>query len=325
MVDATTNSQPLGFALFFKLTPATRFGFCFLLTCAVLFSALEIAPEGFYHTVNRLNALLAGLLLSLWGMPLEVRGVVIVLDGFSAQVIGECSAIFISVLPFAFIFAYPSNWRQKIVGWILGIFILFSINLIRIAVLVYTGSRNPDQFQLVHLYLGQTAIVLTVLAICIGWTRWSKGSLATLFISWRFALSILISLPLFAIMWWLSTSYTQSLYLILQWTFSWFDTVITIPEKAEGYSELFYCFNMVTYSALFWGFSARRDFKQGVVWLYGIVAMAFMHLIFKLLQILFFQFSMHGLMVVINTVLQINLWILPFGLWLLMERFVDYK
>jgi exosortase/archaeosortase family protein len=306
------------------MTQGARFCIRFLLACAVAFTALELSPDYFYYLVNRLNAVLAGHLLSIAGNTPKVNGLIIVLDGFPAQVIGECSAVFLSVLPLAFIFAYPSNWWQKTIGWIIGISLLFSINLIRIALLVYTGANVPQWFEWIHLYLGQTVMVLTVSAISLGWIRWLPIAGNTQFTIWRFSRCLLLSLPLFWIMGWVSIAYIHSLYFILSSVFGWFGAAIHIPDNPHGYAEVFHCFNLVTFTSLFWGFNMRQNLQRWSRWVCGLLLIVLTHLIFKLLSVLFFQFHMHWLMVVINAAIQINLFILPFGLWLFLERDMIY-
>ncbi len=154
-----------------------------------------MAPDRFYFWVNRLNAVLSGRLLGLLGMDAQVLGVTLKLNGFRALVIGECSAIFLSVLLLGFILAYPSGWKQKPVGWIFGLVILFSINLVRMVLLVYVGACFHERFQLVHLYLGQTAMVLAVPDICLGWIKWLGSPPWVRHTGWRLSLSILLSLP----------------------------------------------------------------------------------------------------------------------------------
>lgn len=65
------------------------------------------------------------------------------MEGFRAQVIGECSAVFLSVLPLAFIWAYPAGWMAGLQGWGIGLTVLYAVNLLRISLLIIVGARWP--------------------------------------------------------------------------------------------------------------------------------------------------------------------------------------
>ena len=321
--SAMTWHQRIG--QFFNPTPSTIFSLRFIIACTVLFALLEIMPDPFFFPVNRLNAILAGRLLAVLGMHPEVQGLVIVLDGFQAQVIGECSAVFISVLPIAFIFAYPSDWRQKTAGWLAGLALLFTINLVRIAALVYTGARAPQCFELVHLYMGQPAMILVVLGICLGWVQWLRRGGLGFRLNTILARCLAVSILGFFFWFLLGEPYSRLLYHILKILLAVFNMTIQVPETLHVYPDTFQCVNVVSFSALFWGFGRGRLQTRIVQWLSGVSGLMIAHLLFKLLQILFFQHHQQFLMGIINILLVLNEWILPFGLWVLVERQALFK
>lgn len=302
------------------MSPSTKFGSRFLLACLLLFTILELMPDPFYYPLNRLNTILASRLLLMMGLAPSVSGLIIVVEGFSAKVIGECSAVFISVLPLAFIFAYPSSWRGKLIGWTTGLSLLFGINLVRIALLVYTGARAPDKFELTHLYLGQTAMVLAVLGICLGWVQWLQRKPAEGDLRVLIGRSLAVSVVAFLIWLLISEPYSRMLYMILYGAMAVVDVNVQIPAQLNIYPDTFQCFNWVTFSTLFWSAGFRHLNQRLRQWLAGLSILAFFHLLFKFLQILFFQLNQHHWMGTINVLLVLNEWLLPFGLWVLFRR-----
>jgi exosortase H (IPTLxxWG-CTERM-specific) len=304
----------------FDATPRTWFCVLFLLYSLITFGLLEVAPDSFYYPINRLNAVLTGSLLSLLGMAPEVNGLYIVLEGFKARVVGECSAVFISVIPFAFIMAYPSQWQYKCMGWTLSMSILFCINLARIAFLIFTGARAPENFDQAHLFLGQTIMILVVLGICLGWVYWLHHKPNGRDLINALGRAIAISMAGLCVWLWISEPYSYMLYTILKSLLTVVDIDVLIPRQLHIYPDTFQCFNWVTFSALFWALGFGYAKRRIIQWLSGLAIMSICHLIFKFLQVLFFQLNQHYLMGAINVMLVLNEWLLPFGLWLLFVR-----
>ena len=157
------------------LQSGNRFAIRFLLACLLLFAFLELTPDPVYYPVNRATTVSAAALLKIMGFGVHTRGLVISLEGFRAQVIGECSAVFLAVLPLAFIWAYPAPITARLKGWGAGLTVLFVVNLLRIALLIIIGARVPRLFEPIHLYLAQAGMILTVLAVCLAWVKWLSG------------------------------------------------------------------------------------------------------------------------------------------------------
>lgn len=301
-------------------TPSTLFCLRFILACVSCFAILQVLPEAFFHPINRLNAVLAGRLLAGLGMRPEVQELVVVLGGFRAQVVGECSAVFISVLPVAFIFAYPSPWRQKIIGWLVGLALLFAVNLLRIAALVYAGAHSPKHFEMVHIYMGQPIMILVVLAICLLWLQWARHNHTEFRVNTILARGLTVSMLGFVFWLFLGEHYSRILYILLKALLGMFKISVLIPETMRIYPDTFQCLNFVSFSALFWGMGHGKVKSRMAQWLLGVFVLMVVHLLFKLLQVLFFQYRQVYLMGVINLLLVLNEWILPFGLWVLLDR-----
>ncbi len=299
-------------ALFFSLR--------FLMACIVLFVCLEAMPEAFFHPINRLNTLVSSQILSALGMKPMIQGLMIVLNGFKANVIGECSAVFIAVLPLSFIFAYPARLLQKLCGGIAGLLFLSLINFFRIAILVYIGAYHQQYFEMVHIYMGQPAMVLVVLAICLGWIQWLQQENIQLNLFIILIRCLVLSAIGFFLWIFVSAPYSKALYQFLQLILPLFQITVAIPATMEVYPDTFQCINMVTFSALYWGAGRGRITSRVSSWLSGIAVLMLIHLLFKLLQVLFFQQHLLYLFQVINVLLVLNEWILPFGLWVFLAR-----
>jgi exosortase H (IPTLxxWG-CTERM-specific) len=116
-------------------------------------------------------AQLSGKFLSLIGYANNVSGDLISSSQFSVSIkkgcdAGEPMAIFI-----AGIVAFPALIKKKLVGLGIGLFILFLLNVIRIASLYIVGIHYPDLFEPMHLAVWQVAFIFAAILLWFLWLR----------------------------------------------------------------------------------------------------------------------------------------------------------
>ena len=272
-----------------RFSPAALFMLSFTAVCLLLFALLEVAPERFYAPVNQLNARLSFGLLRLLGLSPALRGVTVSLGDFQAVVIGECSALFVAVLPLAFIWAFPAvNVRRKAMGSLLGLFILFSVNLGRISLLVYTGFRWPAVFDVVHIFAAQAVMILAVLAICLFWSYWVRREPGRAHPGRRLARFVLVSAASFTVWLILAEPYTRLVNRMAAAILAWSGLTAPLPvRELTVYPDTFTCFNMVTFTALMGTFGAPASRARLAGYAAGMGVLAGLHLLFKTAQALF--------------------------------------
>lgn len=102
------------------------------------------------------------------------HGVVIqsVSNGFGVEIAPGCDGIEAVIILVSAIVAFPSPWKHKLVGMLIGFFAIQSLNLVRIISLFYLGQWNQLWFDWFHLYLWQALIVLDALAVWLIWLRY---------------------------------------------------------------------------------------------------------------------------------------------------------
>lgn len=168
------NIRP-GISLRFKLFlrrngTVLRAGLIFtvcLLVCIITYPAL-LTNEA----MNGLRAFTAGItgfLVSLFGMSAQVSGTLIYSTPYSIDVVGECTGIVPILIFVSAVLAYPSGFKQKLLGIALGVTILYSLNIARIVSLFCIGYTFPEMVDIAH-YLVWQAIM--VLAVIITWLVW---------------------------------------------------------------------------------------------------------------------------------------------------------
>jgi len=146
-----------------------------------LFVALSLAfylayywLGGSFGFARQSTAKVTGFFLSLFGMNTTVNtmanDVILSVNGFSMNIIDECTAVFSSIVYTSAVLAYPTIWKNKAVG-LVGIPILYALNIIRLCVIAVVGISHPGMFEYVHTYLWQATFIIFVLGIFLLWVN----------------------------------------------------------------------------------------------------------------------------------------------------------
>lgn len=90
--------------------------------------------------------------------------------GFAYEIYYRCTGILPACLLSVFILASPGRFRLKLLGLLLGVPLVFALNLIRLTHLFHVGVNSPHLFHLSHRYLWESAMMGLVLAFWLLWT-----------------------------------------------------------------------------------------------------------------------------------------------------------
>ncbi len=154
--------------------PLVRFfgGFVILI---ILFYAFYIS---WYTTklealVTHWNALAGSALLNLMGYSTAVHDASI--NGeFAMNIKRGCDAIEPMALLIAVILCFPTVFKRKLPGILIGLLALAVLNVIRIITLYMTGVHTPGAFDVMHIQVWQVLFILAALALCGLWIRWDS-------------------------------------------------------------------------------------------------------------------------------------------------------
>ena len=111
-------------------------------------------------------------LLGLLGTGTKASGTLIVSPQFAVDIKAGCTGIEPIIILLSAVFAFPSSWRAKALGAILGMVVLQAVNLIRIVSLVYLGINHPKYFHNAHTIIWQIVIIAISLFL---WMVWARG------------------------------------------------------------------------------------------------------------------------------------------------------
>lgn len=157
-----------------------RFFAVFVALLVTLFS-LRITKLGAELVTEPFTGLLASVsafLIKLWDKDVISYGVIIQnqVNGFAVGIAPGCDGIEAVIILISAIVAFPSPWKHKIVGILIGFVAIQSLNLVRIISLFYLGQWSQTWFDWFHLYLWQALIVLDALAVWLIWLRYLPRS-----------------------------------------------------------------------------------------------------------------------------------------------------
>jgi len=152
-----------------------RFFLVFLLIQGVLFTAEMMQPVQRLAVIPFTEgiAALSAWLVMLFDANVVSEGIIIrdVTSGFAVAIQAGCNGVEATIVMVAAMLAFPSPWRLKLWGILLGFLSIQALNLVRIISLFYIGQWNMLIFDWAHLYLWQALIMLDVLIIFLIWLR----------------------------------------------------------------------------------------------------------------------------------------------------------
>ena len=145
----------------------------FCLALAAFTVAVFIVLYGVQDTIivrlNRHVAWLAGAILSALGAPVASRGPVVSVGNFAVEIKNNCNAIYEAGLFAAAVWAYPAPVRAKAFGTLIGVSLLYLVNLVRVLSLLAIGVLARGWFDVAHLYVWQALFFAVVAACWFGW------------------------------------------------------------------------------------------------------------------------------------------------------------
>ena len=102
-------------------------------------------------------------------MDVYASGISISGEGFSVKILGNCNAIFETMLFLSAIIAFPASIKEKVLGGGLGTVFIYLLNLIRVVILYLIGVYAPDYFDESHVYVSQTIFIVMVAMFWLIW------------------------------------------------------------------------------------------------------------------------------------------------------------
>ena len=146
----------------------------FLLKCVVFWAVAlllvsrvpGVERAGVQFTVASLQGV-----FKLVRQPVERYGTAISVAGTSVEIVSDCSPHMPYLIFAAVILAFPSSWRQKLLGLLFGAVVIHVFNVVRIVTLIWILGWRRNWFEFAHVYLWQTGTILIVFITFALWIR----------------------------------------------------------------------------------------------------------------------------------------------------------
>ncbi len=154
----------------------------FALTYFLLMGAFFI-PIGFYPIRNLIDVnglyshaivAITVKILSLLGIASHSQGSVIQLFSISLDVKFGCNGLEAVMIYSAAVIAFPSSWKNKLIGVAMGFFVIQTINIFRIVGLAYSAVHASNFFEFIHTYIAQGMMIAISLGVFIIYLNYAK-------------------------------------------------------------------------------------------------------------------------------------------------------
>ena len=109
------------------------------------------------------------LVMSLFSSEVAQNGRLVTFADFQVMIVGECVGPLEFMIYSAAVFAFPATWRQRFLGLLYGLPLLYFFNVVRIGMLLVVGSHDAKLFEFFHVYFWQTTLVLLVGGVWLLW------------------------------------------------------------------------------------------------------------------------------------------------------------
>jgi exosortase H (IPTLxxWG-CTERM-specific) len=288
-----------------------RFG----LICASLYALLHWLPPDFLMPVNAHTASVLATALHAVGISAAARMDIVFGGGFSVRIIPECTVMLMAGLYLAFLLAFPAPAGGKAVGLLVGLPALYGLNLLRLVAVYLAGLSDERLFKILHVYLGEVAMVLGVCVACLTWLLFvaADGHRRLLPCPGFLLRLAAISAPLCLVWVYVNRGYVEMLDRFVAAAFLLFDYRLIMPRTHDIY---FQTFNIVALIALI-GASCNLPLLHRLQALaLGLSIAVMLHAGFRTLNVLLTGFGFLGVLPFSALVATAGQYLLPVMIWL---------
>jgi exosortase/archaeosortase family protein len=157
------------------MSDAQKFGlrfFAFLVGASILSWAVNLPAQ--LGAVQSFLAGSAGALARAFGSKSVVQTDQIYVGGLVMDINYECTGLYVILILFTFLLAYPASWQARLAGAAIGVAGLTLVNVLRISVLVGVAELQPQLFAYFHEYVWQGLFLILVIAYAMSWVDYIR-------------------------------------------------------------------------------------------------------------------------------------------------------
>ncbi len=109
--------------------------------------------------------------LNLVGIEARRKGANILLEKFTVVINKDCTGWKGLLFFAALVLSTKSQWKNKLFGLFVGLPAIFSVNILRIFLMILIGGLSKKMFSIIHDVFWQASMILVVLIV---WFMWWK-------------------------------------------------------------------------------------------------------------------------------------------------------
>lgn len=153
--------------------PESRFLILFLVLLGTGFTLVALKPvnDAVVVPYTAFIARVSGHVLALFGEKITVQGCQLTSPRFAVTIYNGCNGLITSLIFVAGVLAFPARPIAKVLGAIGGLLAIQVINLVRIVSLFYIGVFLPKYFNQSHIFVWQSIVILSGVALWIAWAH----------------------------------------------------------------------------------------------------------------------------------------------------------
>jgi exosortase H (IPTLxxWG-CTERM-specific) len=144
----------------------------FFAALIVFYIVIALNPVNDYVIVPFTELIVRTTALVLRGMhePIDVVGTVIRTSRFALDVHNGCNGVEAMMLLAAAMIAFPATVRSRLAGLLVTSGAIQILNLVRVSSLVWLGEHHRNVFDVVHVAVWQTIVILAAVSMFVFWS-----------------------------------------------------------------------------------------------------------------------------------------------------------
>ena len=146
------------------------FVFC-LAVCVISLVLLMNKGERYLAFIETGLAQTTNFILHVLGNQTHVIDQTIWSSTFYLEIVPACTGVYPLAAYLSAVIAYPSRFLAKLLGILLGIGGIFTLNTVRLVSLFYIGLHLPNFFEQAHLLVWQSLVIVFTLLL---WLLWAE-------------------------------------------------------------------------------------------------------------------------------------------------------